>query len=56
MLDINYHEIMYNNKNLVENYDFTPYNYGHLSYKMGVVAKDMSGYYKEILTGLIARC
>ena len=40
--------IIYNNKNLVENYDFTPYNYGHLSYNMGVVAKDMSGYYKEI--------
>ena len=37
-----------NNKNLVENYNFTQYNYGHLSYNMGVVAKDISGYYKEL--------
>ena len=36
------------NKSLVENYDFTPYNYGHLSYDMGVVAKIFSGHYKEI--------
>ena len=36
------------NKNLVENYDFTPYNYGHLNYNMGVVAKVFSGNYKEI--------
>ena len=36
------------NKNLVENFNFTQYNYGHLSYNMGVVAKDISGSYKEI--------
>ena len=35
-------------KNYVENYDFTPYNYGHLSYNMGVVAKNIAGSYKEI--------
>ena len=37
-----------NNKNPVDNYDFTPYNYGHLTYNMGVVAKVFSGDYKEI--------
>ena len=35
-------------KNYVENYNFTPYNYGHLSYNMGVVAREISGKYKEI--------
>ena len=41
-------KIMYENKNLVENYDFTQYNFGHTTYKMETVAKDVSGYYKEL--------
>jgi len=36
------------NKNMVENFDFTQDNFGHMSYKMGVVAERISGYYKEL--------
>ena len=40
--------IMDGNKNMVENFDFTQDNFGHMSYKMGVVAERISGYYKEL--------
>ena len=40
--------VYYQNKNLIENFDFSPYKYDHQDYNMGVVAKDISGYYKEL--------
>ena len=40
--------IDYERKNLIENYDFHKYGFGHLSYKMGLVAEIVSGSYKEI--------
>jgi hypothetical protein len=40
--------IDYERKNLVENYDFDKYGFGHLGYKMGIVAEMVSGYYIDI--------
>ena len=38
--------INYQGKNLVENYDFSKYDFNH-DYDMGIVAKDITGVYKE---------
>ena len=40
--------INYKGKNLVENYDFSKYNFGHMSYNMSILAKKIAGAYKEI--------
>jgi hypothetical protein len=40
--------INYQGKNLVDNYDFTKYNFGHGSYDMKILAKKIAGAYKEI--------
>jgi hypothetical protein len=40
--------INHENKNLIENYDFHKYGFGHLGYKMGLVAEIVSGPYIEI--------
>ena len=40
--------INYKGKNLVENYDFSKYNFGHLSYNMSILAKKIAGAYREI--------
>ena len=40
--------INYQGKNLVDNYDFTKYNFGHRSYDMKILAKKIAGAYKEI--------
>ena len=41
-------KINHENKNLIENYDFHKYGFGHLGYKMGLVAEIVSGPYIEI--------
>ena len=40
--------IDYERKNLIENYDFHKYGFGHFGYKMGLVAEIISGPYIEI--------
>ena len=40
--------INYQGKNLVDNYDFSYYNFGHRSYDMKILAKKIAGAYKEI--------
>jgi len=40
--------IDYERKNLIENYDFHKYGFGHFGYKMGLAAEIVSGPYKEI--------
>ena len=40
--------IDYEMKNLVENYDFEKYGFGHRGYKKALVAEKVSGYYIEI--------
>ena len=41
-------DIKYEGKNIITNYDFTKYTFGHNFYKMGLVAEKISGHYKEI--------
>ena len=41
-------DIDYEGKSIVENYDFRRYGFGHLGYKMDIVAKSVSGSYIEL--------
>ena len=41
-------ELIYENKNLVDNYDFTEDNFGHTTYTMGRVARRISQSYNDL--------